>query len=251
MKPANQGKNMRTPALLRALALGLPLVLAACGGTPEQSAPADTSPTTTTGVRYHDDGLGISFEHSPDFVAVQFAPPDNIQDALNAAMLPGDHSWPIVGLVEKRLAQDLDPQAIRYREVPAIVLERYPACPPPSKDFPGGMLEACMAGEPVQRIGKCKARELIGYPGGCGWGGMEAFYWVVPLPACRRMLPPEKGMAPISIPIPQGWLLIDAPIFFKPDADAPADAEPRPTGYDREIRHILETLTTDASTPSA
>ncbi|MBR4251366.1 MAG: hypothetical protein IKQ15_03580 [Kiritimatiellae bacterium] len=33
-----------------------------------------------------------------------------------------------------------------------------------------------------------------------------------------------------------------APRFFEPDEDAPADAAPRPTGYDREIRRILEPL---------
>ena len=216
--------------ILLPLALALPLAVNAFADSPDKGQDGR--------VRYHDDGLGVEFDHSAEFEAIPFAPPDNIQDALNAAMLPGDHSWPLVGLVEKRLARDLDLQALRYREVPAIVLERYPACPP-SRETPCGLLEACMAGRPVRRIGNCAARDLIGYPGPYGW---DALYWVVTLPASRRMLPPEKGLAPVAMTIPAGWLVIMAPRFFEPDEDAPADPAPRSTGYDREIRRILETL---------
>jgi hypothetical protein len=116
------------------------------------------------------------------------------------------------------------------------------------------LIEACIAGLTPQRIGGRDAYELPGYPGPYG---EEAFCWVVPLPATRRELPPEEGLTePLSVPIPAGWLLISAPRFFNPDDNCSPEIrrlleiltpllsphEKLPTGYDREIRRILETL---------
>lgn len=199
-------------------------------------AAAEDAPGTAT---FRDPILGITFEHSPDFDPIQFTPPEFSYD-LAASMRSMGIDWHLVGLVEKRFAQNLDPETVRSGQVPAILLDRQPAIPP-TDDDPGGLLEACISGHSPQRIGTLDAYELPAYPGPYG---EEAFCWVVHLPATRRELPPEEGMTePLSVSIPEGWLLISAPRFHEPDDDAPSDAPRRPTHYDREIRHILETLT--------
>ena len=214
----------------------------------EPSHPSSDAPV----VRYRDPGLGITFEHSADFEPIQFTPPEFSYD-LAASMREAGIDWHIVGLVEKRLSRNLDPETLRSGQVPAILLDRHPAVPP-TDDAPGGLLEACLTGLTPQRIGGRDAYELPGYPGPYG---EEAFCWVVPLPATRRELPPEEGLTePVGVPIPAGWLLISAPRHFDPDDnDNPeirrtletitpllSPHEKPPTGYDREIRHILETL---------
>lgn len=214
----------------------------------EPSHPSSDAPV----VRYRDPDLGITFEHSADFEPIQFTPPEFSYD-LAASMQAAGIDWHLVGLVEKRLSQTLDPETLRSGQVPAILLDRHPAVPP-TDDDPGGLLEACLTGLTPQRIGNCDAYELPGYPGPYG---EEAFCWVVHLPATRRELPLEEGMTePLSVSIPEGWLLISAPRFHEPDGDnAPATrriletlaplasrSEKPPTDYDREIRHILETL---------
>ena len=205
-----------------------------------------------TPIRYRDPGLGITFDHSADFEPIQFTPPEFSYD-LAASMRGAGIDWHIVGLVEKRLSQTLDPETLRSGQVPAILLDRHPAFPP-TDDDPGGLLEACLTGLTPQRIGNCDAYELPGYPGPYG---EEAFCWVVPLPATRRELPPEEGVTePVSVPIPAGWLLISAPRHFDPDDNDDPEIrrhletispllsphEKPPTGYDREIRRIIETL---------
>ena len=169
------------------------------------------------------DKLGVGFCHSVDFAVVRFALPEIPEEAEECLKAGGIDRSRRVGLVEKRLLEefDLDLAAVPLGEVPAIMLEHHPAFPATDTEE-GGLLETCAASVPVQHIGECEAYELPGFPGPYG---ESAFCWIVPLP--------------------DGWLIIHAPRFFEPDADDDPDAAPRPTGYDREIRRILETLTID------
>ena len=172
--------------------------------------------------------LGVSFWHSTDFAVVRFALPEMPEEAEECLKAAGIDRSRQVGLVEKRLLEefDLDLADVPLGEVPAIVLEYHPACPTTDTDE-AGLLETCAASVPVQHIGECEAYELPGFPGPYG---ESAFCWLVPLP--------------------DGWLIIHAPRFFEPDADDDPDAAPRPTNYDREIRHILETLAIDDEAPA-
>lgn len=185
--------------------------------------PDDTIDTEEREVFRYMPNLGVNFWHSTDFAVVRFALPEipeEAEESLKAAGIDRSHR---VGLVEKRLLEefDLDLAAVPLGEVPAIMLEHHPAFPATDTEE-GGLLETCAASVPVQHIGEFEAYELPCYPGPYG---EAAFCWLVS--------------------IPDGWLVIHAPRFFEPAADDDPDAPPRPTGYDLEIRHILETLELD------
>ncbi len=164
--------------------------------------------------------LGVGFCHSADFAVVRFALPEIPETTEESLKALGIDRSPQVGLVEKRFLVefDLHTDDVPMGEVPAIVMERYPAFPATDTEE-GGLLETCAASVPVQHIGEFDAYELPCYPGPCG---EAAFCWLVS--------------------IPDGWLVIHAPRFFEPAADDAPDAAPRPTGYDLEIRRILESL---------
>ncbi len=182
--------------------------------------------------------FGVVFEHSADFGLCRFALPEIPEKAEEALKAAGIDRSRQVGLVEKRFlaAYDHDWSAIPLGEVPAIVLEYHPVVPSTdtgesrrpettdvfSLDLDWGTgtawLETCAASVPVQHPGCCDAYELPGYPGP---HGEAAFCWLVRLP--------------------YGWLVLHAPRVFETDGT--------PTGYDREIRYIIETLSTDADSP--
>lgn len=186
--------------------------------------PDDAIDTDEREVFRYLDNLGVSFWHSTDFAVVRFALPEMPEEAEECLKAAGIDRSRRVGLVEKRLLEefDLPTDDVPLGEVPAIMLEHHPACPATDTEE-AGLLETGAASVPVQHIGECDAYELPGFPGPYG---ESAFCWLVPLP--------------------DGWLILHAPRFFEPDADDDADAAPRPTGYDREIRRILETLSIDS-----
>ena len=228
-KPACQRENMKntfrtraTILLLLALAAIAALVYAIFTATIEvRELPEGATGNGDLVVPRYLPDFGVVFEHSADFGRVRFALPEIPEKAEKALKAAGIDRTRQVGLVEKRFleAYDHDWSAIPLGEVPAIVLEYHPAVPVTGTGE-AGWLETCAASVPVQRIGQCDAYELPGYPGPCG---EAAFCWLVRLP--------------------YGWLVLHAPRTFKTDG--------APTGYDREIRRILETLTTDADAPAA
>ena len=104
-------------------------------------------------------------------------------------------------------------------------MERYPAFPA-DDGGEGGFLERVAARVPAQRIGGHEVHELPCYPGPYG---ENAFCWLVKLPEGKNT--------------PTGWLLLSAPRFFEAEDGGEEDCgAPRPTGYDRVLREMLETL---------
>lgn len=177
------------------------------------------------GTLWFEDGIGTGCVIPAGFRSIFFAPP-GISEASWKALGEAGVDWhPMLVLAEKRLLEGVDPQAVPQGEVPAIVMEYHRAFPA-GEGNAGGVLDTIADVVPAQRIGGHEVRELPCYPGPYG---ENAFCWLVKLPEGQNT--------------PTGWLLLSAPRFFEAEDGGEEDgAAPRPTGYDRVLREMLETL---------
>ncbi|MBR4190478.1 MAG: hypothetical protein IKQ55_11020 [Kiritimatiellae bacterium] len=181
--------------------------------------PNETTPLPAAPVLHHDASIGVRFEHSSQFVPICISAPEGITPETKAAMEAAG-VWPPTEIVlaEKRLLEGYNPKAVPSDGPSVIRLRRIPSCE--VGDFFANC--ASNANIPLQRIGKNEAYELPGFPGPYG---ENAFCWLVKVPGA--------------------WWLLSAPRFYDADDNVPASTTPRPTGYDLELRRILETLEID------
>lgn len=172
-----------------------------------------------------EDGIGVSCGIPAGFRSIFFAPPEINKASWEVFAVDRDFLNPMLVLAEKRRLEGFDPRAVPQGEVPAIVMEYHRAFPAGEGNV-GGFLDTIADVVPAQRIGGHEVRELSAYPGP---GGENDFCWLVKLPEGKNM--------------PTGWLLLSAPRFFEAENDGEENgAAPRPTGYDRVVQEMLETL---------
>ena len=163
---------------------------------------------STDELRYESKRLGVRFRYPQNFLVAQPATlpgSDDMAAAMGARYIPPDEE----SLVERRLAEGQDLKALP-RGILQISLRR---CRGPEADF---LRQFMMKDVVRQRIG---AWEVYVLPGAPGPYGDQAIYDVIPL---------KDG----SI------LEILAPRF----SSYSSDPDNRPTGYDRVIRRLIETL---------
>lgn len=166
---------------------------------------------STDELRYESKRLGIRFRYPQRFLVAQPAKRLDSKSMAEAMAKTGIEYIPPdeEALVERRLAEGQDPNALR-RNIMQISLSR-------SRGEEADFFRQFMTKDELrQRIG---AWEVYVLPGAPGPYGDQAFYYLISL----------KNGSVLEILAPRS-------------TSYPSDPDNRPTGYDRVIRRLIETL---------